>query len=109
MPPLELRFVSGPDVDALGVGRAEILAAVEDAVRAQGEGRVVLEPRVHLAPPNGGAGHFNVLRRPRARPGAPAGADPVLDRGLATTDLAVAQLLLRRAEAAGLGTLLRYR
>jgi ornithine cyclodeaminase len=22
----------------------------------------VLEPRVHLAPPNGGAGHFNVLR-----------------------------------------------
>jgi ornithine cyclodeaminase/alanine dehydrogenase-like protein (mu-crystallin family) len=87
MPPLELRFVSGPDVDALGVGRTEILAAVEDAVRAQGEGRVVLEPRVHLAPPNGGAGH----------------------RGLATTDLAVAQLLLRRAEAAGLGTLLRYR
>jgi len=30
-------------------------------------------------------------------------------RGLATTDLAVAQLLLRRAEAAGLGTLLRFR
>jgi ornithine cyclodeaminase/alanine dehydrogenase-like protein (mu-crystallin family) len=30
-------------------------------------------------------------------------------RGLATTDLAVARLLLRRAEAAGLGTLLRYR
>ena len=22
----------------------------------------MLEPRVHLAPPNGGAGHFNVLR-----------------------------------------------
>jgi osmoprotectant transport system substrate-binding protein len=40
----------------------EILAAVEGAVRAQGEGQVVLEPRVHLAPPNGGAGHFNVLR-----------------------------------------------
>jgi len=91
MPSPELRFVSGPDVDALGVGRAEILAAVEDAVRAQGEGRVVLEPRVHLAPPNGGARHFNV------------------HRGLATTDLAVAQLLLRRAEAAGLGTLLRHR
>jgi alanine dehydrogenase len=30
-------------------------------------------------------------------------------RGLATTDLAVASLLLRRAAAAGLGTLLRYR
>jgi ornithine cyclodeaminase len=30
-------------------------------------------------------------------------------RGLATTDLAVASLLLRRAADAGLGTLLRYR
>jgi alanine dehydrogenase len=61
-PALTFRFVAGPDVDALGVPRAEILAAVEGAVRAQGEGQVVLEPRVHLAPPNGGAGHFNVLR-----------------------------------------------
>jgi alanine dehydrogenase len=61
-PALTFRFVAGPDVDALDVGRAEILAAVEGAVRAQGEGEVVLEPRVHLAPPNGGAGHFNVLR-----------------------------------------------
>jgi alanine dehydrogenase len=61
-PSLSFRFVAGPDVDALDLGRAEILAAVEGAVRAQGEGRVVLEPRVHLAPPNGGAGHFNLLR-----------------------------------------------
>ena len=30
-------------------------------------------------------------------------------RGLATTDLAVASLFLRRAADAGLGTLLRYR
>ena len=30
-------------------------------------------------------------------------------RGLATTDLAVASLLLRQAAGAGLGTLLRYR
>ena len=30
-------------------------------------------------------------------------------RGLATTDLAVAHLLLRRAEAAGVGTMLEYR
>ena len=60
--PLSLRFVSGLDVDALRLGRGEIVAVVEDALRAQGEGRVVLEPRVHLSPPNGGAGHFNVLR-----------------------------------------------
>jgi ornithine cyclodeaminase len=57
-----LRFVSGPDIDSLKLGRRDILDAVEGALRAQGEGRVVLEPRVHLVPPNGGAGHFNVLR-----------------------------------------------
>lgn len=31
-------------------------------MRAQGEGDVVIEPRMHLIPPNGGKGHFNVLR-----------------------------------------------
>jgi alanine dehydrogenase len=60
--PLELRFISGPDIDRLGLGRAEIFALVKDAVRAQGDGEVVLEPRVHLTPPNGGRGHFNILR-----------------------------------------------
>ena len=59
---LWLRFLSGPDIDSLGLSRAGILAAVEDAVRAHGEGRVVVEPRVHLVPDNDGAGHFNVLR-----------------------------------------------
>jgi hypothetical protein len=43
-PALTLRFVAGPDVDALDLPRSEILAAVEGAVRAQGEGNVVLEP-----------------------------------------------------------------
>jgi ornithine cyclodeaminase len=38
------------------------VAAVEAALRDQGEGRTVLEPRVHLVPNNDGAGHFNVLR-----------------------------------------------
>jgi alanine dehydrogenase len=59
---LWLRFLSGPDIDAIGISNAEIVAAVEDAVRAHGDGRVVLEPRVHLIPDNNGAGHFNVLR-----------------------------------------------
>ena len=31
-------------------------------MRAHGDGRVVVEPRVHLVPDNDGAGHFNVLR-----------------------------------------------
>jgi ornithine cyclodeaminase/alanine dehydrogenase-like protein (mu-crystallin family) len=59
---LDLRFLSAADVESLGVGRGDIVAAVEGALRAQGEGRAVLEPRVHLIPNNAGAGHFNVLR-----------------------------------------------
>jgi alanine dehydrogenase len=59
---LWLRFLSGPDIDSLGLSSTEIVAAVEDAVRAHGDGRVVVEPRVHLVPDNDGAGHFNVLR-----------------------------------------------
>ncbi len=57
-----LRFLSGPDIDSLGLSNADIVAAVEEAVRAHGEGRTVTEPRVHLVPDNDGAGHFNVLR-----------------------------------------------
>src|SRR6266851_6397287 len=59
---LQLRFISGPDVAKIGLTRSEIFEAVTDAVRAQGNGQVVLEPRVHLTPPNGGRGHFNILR-----------------------------------------------
>ena len=59
---LWIRFLSGPDIDSLGLSNAEIVDAVEGAVRAHGDGRVVVEPRVHLIPDNGGAGHFNVLR-----------------------------------------------
>jgi alanine dehydrogenase len=59
---LQLRFVSGADIDRLALTRTEIYSAVKDAVIAQGNGQVVLEPRVHLVPPNGGRGHFNILR-----------------------------------------------
>jgi ornithine cyclodeaminase len=59
---LWIRFLSGPDIDGLGLTGAEIVDAVEGAVLAHGEGRVVFEPRVHLVPDNDGAGHFNVLR-----------------------------------------------
>jgi ornithine cyclodeaminase/alanine dehydrogenase-like protein (mu-crystallin family) len=58
---LWIRFLSGPDIDRLGLTGAEIVDAVEGAVRAHGEGRAVVEPRVHLVPDNDGAGHFNVL------------------------------------------------
>jgi len=66
---LWLRFLSGPDIDSLGLSNADIVAAVEDAVRAHGDGRVVVEPRTHLVPDNDCAGHFNVLRGHLGRPG----------------------------------------
>jgi ornithine cyclodeaminase len=68
---LWLRFLSGPDIDSLGLSSAEIVAAVEEAVRAHGDGRAVVEPRVHLVPDNDGAGHFNVLRGHLPVPGTP--------------------------------------
>ena len=57
-----LRFLSGPDIESLGISRAEIIDAVADVVTAHGRGQTVFEPRVHLVPDNGGVGHFNVLR-----------------------------------------------
>jgi ornithine cyclodeaminase len=62
MAPLELTYLNGPDVDRLALGDDEILDAVEAALRAQGEGETVLEPRVHLRPDPAVDGHFNVLR-----------------------------------------------
>ena len=57
-----LRFLSGPDIDSLRLTRREFVDAVESVVAAHGRGETVFEPRVHLVPDNGGAGHFNVLR-----------------------------------------------
>ena len=73
---LWLRFLSGPDIDSLGLSYAEIVGAVEDAVRAHGNGRAVVEPRVHLVPDNHGAGHFNVLRGHMPAPGPLAPGPP---------------------------------
>lgn len=60
----EIRFtyLGGPEVEQLRLTDAEILAAVEDGLRAQGHGDVVIEPRVHLEPNPAFHGHFNVLR-----------------------------------------------
>ncbi|MEP7276308.1 MAG: ornithine cyclodeaminase family protein [Betaproteobacteria bacterium] len=66
-PQLALTYLNGPDVAALALTDDEILEAVEAGLRAQGEGRTVIEPRMHLIPGKtaDGAdirGHFNVLR-----------------------------------------------
>ncbi|SDZ47316.1 ornithine cyclodeaminase [Amycolatopsis xylanica] len=57
-----LRYLSGADIDTLGVTGADIVDAVEDVLADHGNDRVVFEPRTHLVPDNGGKGHFNILR-----------------------------------------------
>src|SRR3546814_1200690 len=55
-------YLNGPDIDRLAMTDDEILAAVEIGLKAQGEGKTVIEPRVHLEPDPAFRGHFNVLR-----------------------------------------------
>jgi alanine dehydrogenase len=59
--PIEINYLNRSDMIAIDLHPSEILAAVEDALRLQGLGRTVLEPRTHLRPA-GVNGHFNVLR-----------------------------------------------
>ncbi len=59
---IHFTYLSGPDIDRLAMTDDEILAAVEVGLRAQGEGKTVIEPRVHLEPDPAFRGHFNVLR-----------------------------------------------
>jgi len=57
-----LTFLSGRDVARLDLSDAEVLGAVEGALRAQAGGETVIEPRVHLEPDPSFRGHFNILR-----------------------------------------------
>ena len=61
-PSVDIRFLSARDVDELSLSTADVLDAVEAALRAQGEDQVVLEPREHLVPDPAFHGHFNLLR-----------------------------------------------
>ncbi len=59
---IHFTYLNGIDVAALAMTDDEILDAVEAGLRAQGEGKTVIEPRVHLIPESSAHGHFNVLR-----------------------------------------------
>ena len=59
---MDLHYLNHDDVAALVMSDAEIVAAVEDGLRAQGLGEATIEPRVHLVPEKDYPGHFNVLR-----------------------------------------------
>jgi alanine dehydrogenase len=60
--PIWFTFLNGLDVERLALDDDEVLTAVEDALRAQGHGETVIEPRVHLVPDPAFNGHFNILR-----------------------------------------------
>jgi alanine dehydrogenase len=55
-------YLNAPDVEQLALSDSEILDAVEGGLKAQGEGKAVIYPRVHLVPEDSAKGHFNVLR-----------------------------------------------
>jgi alanine dehydrogenase len=59
---IDISYLNRADVERVALSDEEILAAVEGALRAQGNGETVLEPRVHLVPESSDKGHFNILR-----------------------------------------------
>ncbi len=61
-PSITIDYLNGLDVAKLALTDEEILGPVEDALRAQGLGQTVIEPRIHLLPKDSARGHFNVLR-----------------------------------------------
>lgn len=62
MSSLKIHFVSGSDIERMALTNEEIMGAVEQSVLAQGQGKVVIEPREHLIPDPAFNGHFNILR-----------------------------------------------
>ena len=61
MPPVYIDFLNRFDVQELNLTDAEIIGAIENQLRIQGEGETTIEPRVFLEP-GVARGHFNVLR-----------------------------------------------
>lgn len=59
---IRFTWLNGPDIARLAMTDGEILGAVEGGLLAQGQGRTVIEPRMHLTPDPAFRGHFNVLR-----------------------------------------------
>ena len=59
---MDIHYLNHADVTRLALSDEEIIAAVEDALKAQGLGEATIEPRMHLVPEKDYPGHFNVLR-----------------------------------------------
>jgi ornithine cyclodeaminase len=59
---IDVHYLNHADVRQLALTDAEIVAAVEAGLLAQGRGETTIEPRMHLVPEKDYPGHFNVLR-----------------------------------------------
>lgn len=59
---MEIEYLGKPEIDALALTNDEILDAIEQGLVAAGQGKTVIEPRMHLTPNPEVDGHFNVLR-----------------------------------------------
>ena len=60
--PVYIDYLNALDIETLGLTDDEVIAAIEEGLKAQGVGQAVIEPRVHLVPDASFKGHFNVLR-----------------------------------------------
>ena len=59
---IEIEYLGQPEIDAVGLTNDDILNAIEQGLVAAGQGKTVIEPRMHLTPDPAFNGHFNVLR-----------------------------------------------
>lgn len=59
---MEIEYLGKPEIDRLALTNDEILDAIEQGLIASGQGKTVIEPRMHLTPDPAFNGHFNVLR-----------------------------------------------
>ena len=59
---MDFLYLNSRDIEPLALTAAEIIGAIEESLRAQGNGQTSIEPRVHINPDPAYNGHFNVLR-----------------------------------------------
>ena len=59
---MDILYLNSRDIETLALTDAEIIGAIEESLRAQGNGQTSIEPRVHINPDPAYNGHFNVLR-----------------------------------------------
>ena len=47
---MEILYLNSKDIEEINLTNDEIINAVEDSLKAQGEGKTSIEPRVHIHP-----------------------------------------------------------